>query len=46
MAYLDKSYIETLLDIRDNRNIKQSIERFMINWSGFKKKYIKMLSKV
>lgn len=39
MAYLDKSYIETLLDIRDNRNIKQSIERFMINWSGFKKKY-------
>ena len=34
-----KSYIETLLDIRDNRNIKQSIERFMINWSGFKKKY-------
>lgn len=39
MAYLDKSYIETLLDIRDNRNIKQSIERFMINWSDFKKKY-------
>lgn len=39
MAYLDKSYIETLLDIRDNINIKQSIERFMINWSGFKKKY-------
>lgn len=39
MAYLDKSYIETLLDIRDNRNIKQSIERFMINWSCFKKKY-------
>lgn len=39
MAYLDKSYIETLLDIRDNRNIKQSIERFMINWSGFEKKY-------
>lgn len=39
MSYLDKSYIETLLDIRDNRNIKQSIERFMINWSGFKKKY-------
>ena len=39
MAYLDKSYIETLLDIRDNRKIKQSIERFMINWSGFKKKY-------
>ena len=39
MAYLDKSYIETLHDIRDNRNIKQSIERFMINWSGFKKKY-------
>lgn len=39
MAYLDKFYIETLLDIRDNRNIKQSIERFMINWSGFKKKY-------
>lgn len=39
MAYLDKSYIETLLDIRDNKNIKQSIERFMINWSGFKKKY-------
>lgn len=39
MVYLDKSYIETLLDIRDNRNIKQSIERFMIDWSGFKKKY-------
>lgn len=39
MAYLDKSYIETLLDIRDNINIKQSIERFMINWSDFKKKY-------
>lgn len=39
MAYLDKSYIETLLDIRDNRNIKQSIERFMINWNNFKKKY-------
>lgn len=39
MAYLDKSYIETLLDIRDNINIKQSIERFMINWSGFNKKY-------
>lgn len=39
MAYLDKSYIETLLDIRDNRNIKQSIERFMIDWNNFKKKY-------
>ena len=39
MAYLDKSYIETLLDIRNNQNIKSSVERFMINWSGFKKKY-------
>lgn len=39
MAYLDKSYIETLLDIRNNQNIKQSIERFMIDWNNFKKKY-------
>lgn len=39
MVYLDKSYIETLLDIRNNQNIKQSIERFMIDWNSFKKKY-------
>lgn len=39
MAYLDKSYIETLLDIRNNQNIKRSIERFMIDWNSFKKKY-------
>lgn len=39
MAYLDKSYIETLLDIRNNQNIKSSIERFMIDWNNFKKKY-------
>ena len=39
MVYLDKSYIETLLDIRNNQNIKRSIERFMIDWNSFKKKY-------
>ncbi len=39
MTYLDKSYIETLLDIRNNQNIKSSIERFMIDWNNFKKKY-------
>lgn len=39
MVYLDKSYIETLLDIRNNQNIKHSIERFMIDWNSFKKKY-------
>lgn len=39
MAYLDKSYIETLLDIRNNQNIKSSIERFMIDWNNFKRKY-------
>ena len=39
MSYLDKSYIETLLDIRNNQNIKSSVERFMIDWNNFKKKY-------
>lgn len=39
MVYLDKSYIETLLDIRNNQNIKSSIERFMVDWNNFKKKY-------
>lgn len=39
MAYLDKSYIETLLDIRDGRNTKSSVERFMVDWNGFRRKY-------
>lgn len=39
MAYLDKSYIKTLLDIRNNQNIKSSIERFMVDWNGFRRKY-------
>lgn len=41
MALLDKSYIDTLLIIRDtnNTNRKETIEKFIIVWNDFKKKY-------
>lgn len=41
MAFLDKSYMDTLLYIRDqnNQNRRASIERFMLVWNDFKKKY-------
>ncbi|WP_157150599.1 hypothetical protein [Brachyspira sp. SAP_772] len=41
MALLDKSYIRTLLYTANinNQNRKESIERFIIDWNAFKKKY-------
>ncbi|WP_297208368.1 hypothetical protein [uncultured Brachyspira sp.] len=41
MAFLDKSYIDALLNIRDsnNSNGKEIIERFIIVWNDFKNKY-------
>ena len=41
MASLDKAYMDTLLIIRDvnNPNRKESIEKFIIIWNDFKKKY-------
>ena len=41
MALLDKSYIRTLIYTANinNPNRKESIERFIIDWNAFKKKY-------
>ncbi|WP_368411130.1 hypothetical protein [Brachyspira innocens] len=41
MASLDKAYMDTLLIIRDvnNTDRKASIEKFIIVWNDFKKKY-------
>ena len=41
MALLDKSYIRALLYTANinNQNRKESIERFIIDWNAFKKKY-------
>ena len=41
MASLDKSYMDTLLIIRDNNNPnrKEAIEKFIVVWNDFKKKY-------
>ena len=41
MAFLDKEYMKTLLYVRDinNLNRKNSIEKFIIIWNDFKKKY-------
>lgn len=41
MASLDKSYMHTLLIIKDvnNKNREEAIERFIITWNEFKKKY-------
>ena len=41
MASLDKAYMDTLLIIRDvnNTDRKEAIEKFIIVWNDFKKKY-------
>ena len=41
MASLDKSYMDTLLIVRDsnNPNREEAIEKFIVVWNDFKKKY-------
>ncbi|WP_258222278.1 hypothetical protein [Brachyspira hampsonii] len=48
MASLDKSYMDTLLIIRDvnNPNRKEAIEKFIIIWNEFKKSIIIQIQRI